>query len=153
MVQALLFSFFVCITFFGSFLVVPILSTLLLFFHQLRWRILIPLWIALLSSGLLVWIMKPLIARPRPSLPLIPETGYSFPSGHAAAVFTVYPFIRYAYPKYHFFWLAFAVLIAISRIYLHVHYVTDVLAGAFIGYTLGALVLYYWKKKYLKNKK
>ncbi len=149
--QSLLFSFFLFITFFGNFAVIPIIATLLLFFHKLRFRIIIPLWIALLSSGLFVLIVKYLVARQRPPFPLITETGYSFPSGHAAAVFTVYPFIHYAYPKYHYLWLTFAILVAFSRVYLQVHYISDILAGAFFGYTIGALFFYYWKKNYLKR--
>ena len=45
------------------------------------------------------------------------------------------------------FWIILAIVIAISRLYLGVHYMSDVIAGAVIGYAIGASIIYI-KEKY-----
>ena len=84
------------------------------------------------------YIIKFLVHRPRPSLeflPLIIKTGYSsvfsFPSGHAIAAFSILPFLKTKNEKIT--WFIIALLIALSRLYLGVHYLSDILAGAFFG--------------------
>lgn len=99
-------------------------------------------------------IMKPLIARPRPFLlypaivPLItPPTGFSFPSGHSvssfAAAFVLYGLLpkRYGIPA-----VSIAVLISLSRIYLGVHYPSDILAGLLLGFVIAKAVLWLMHK-------
>ncbi|MCL4384286.1 phosphatase PAP2 family protein [Patescibacteria group bacterium] len=89
-------------------------------------------------------LLKNVFARPRPLIsPLIPASSYSFPSGHAMNSLVFY-FMISAY-MYHFthnkLLSIFAVLISIlmviligfSRIYLGVHYPSDILGGYFIG--------------------
>ena len=90
--------------------------------------------------------LKPLIARVRPydvntSVQLIikPPTDFSFPSGHTGASFAAVSAMYFQKWRY---WLPFgilALLIAFSRLYLYVHYPTDVLAGALIGIFAGWL--------------
>lgn len=90
-------------------------------------------------------ILKPVIARVRPfdvntavSL-LIPKPGdFSFPSGHTAASFTAAAALYFAGEKK--LWkpaLALASLIAFSRLYLYVHYPTDILGGMAVGVIAG----------------
>lgn len=90
-------------------------------------------------------ILKPVIARVRPfdvntavSL-LIPKPGdFSFPSGHTAASFTAAAALYFAGEKK--LWkpaLALASLIAFSRLYLYVHYPTDILGGMAAGVIAG----------------
>lgn len=57
----------------------------------------------------------------------------SFPSDHAALAFAIAAVVAYAYPRWG--WLLFicAILIALSRIYVGVHYPTDIIAGACVG--------------------
>ena len=84
-------------------------------------------------------ILKPIIGRPRPfiveafNLLIKPPMGYSFPSGHTgssfAAAFTIY----YYNKKQGLLALVLAALIGFSRMYLSVHYPTDVLAGLVLG--------------------
>ncbi|RMF90357.1 MAG: phosphatase PAP2 family protein [Nitrospinota bacterium] len=81
--------------------------------------------------------------RPRPQPQLVPALGYSFPSGHAFAATVVYGFLVYLVWKYvqapviryATLLLAFLIIliVGVSRIYLNVHWLTDVLAG----YTAG----------------
>lgn len=74
--------------------------------------------------------------------------GFSFPSMHAAFIFAALPFFRGPrLRKYRWVWVIFAVLVAFSRVYVGVHYVSDVLAGAILGYGIGAL-LFYLEKEY-----
>lgn len=97
-----------------------------------------------LSSLLCDDILKPLIARPRPEfseyLIRLPKS-FSFPSGHTMSSFTAAAIIagggRPA--KYIVYLLAF--LIGFSRLYLCVHYPSDVLCGAVFGILLGKCLL------------
>lgn len=101
----------------------------------------------LFSAWVLMGVLKNLFARPRPGgEALTLATGFSFPSGHAMLSLAFYGFLVLVAlndypPKYRPLILGgFTVLIlfiGFSRIYLNVHYTSDVLAG----YLLGALVL------------
>ena len=89
-------------------------------------------------------ILKPLIARVRPCdlnpavRLLIPRPGDdSFPSGHAAASFTAVGALRAAGSRLWIPAFALALVIAFSRLYLYVHWPSDVLAGALLGILLG----------------
>lgn len=111
--------------------------------------------IGIAVGALLVNILiKPLVARPRPfiedeqfvnflqnigyNLP----TGYSFPSGHAQVSFNTATMLTLFYKRKGAWAYIPASLIAISRIFLCVHYPTDVLVGAIIG-TLSASATFY----------
>lgn len=90
-------------------------------------------------------ILKPLIARPRPftadpsRILLIPAPAdYSFPSGHTAVSFAAASAVfSIGKKKLGLVFGIMAVLIAFSRLYLYVHYPTDVLAGMVIGILCG----------------
>jgi undecaprenyl-diphosphatase len=99
--------------------------------------------ISILTISALVWIVKHLVVRLRPVDSLIAETGFSFPSGHAA-VSVVFFYILYMTIKPYIQSLAlrricFAIalimplLIGWSRVYLGVHYLSDVLGGFIFG--------------------
>ncbi|OEE58383.1 phospholipid phosphatase [Enterovibrio norvegicus FF-33] len=72
-----------------------------------------------------------------PELQLGAASGFAFPSGHTATAFAVWglvsTWINRARKTTRVIWLVPAVLVALSRVYLGVHYVTDVIAGAVIG--------------------
>ncbi len=91
-------------------------------------------------------ILKPLVARIRPCdvdsavLLLIPHPGgFSFPSGHTGASFAAASALFFSRNKFGVFAFVVAALIGFSRLYLYVHYPSDVLAGALIGIMLGWL--------------
>lgn len=84
--------------------------------------------------------LKPLVARTRPydintavDIIVHKPSSYSFPSGHTAQAFSVafaFLFMKY---KYTIPMFIFACLIAFSRLYLYVHFPTDILGGILIG--------------------
>jgi undecaprenyl-diphosphatase len=87
--------------------------------------------------------LKHLVGRPRPSLwpPLVPQSGFSFPSGHALAAATFYPLLARAWARARpgdeiGAWgiaILLALFIGFGRLYLGVHWPTDVLAGWALG--------------------
>ncbi|MCI9272998.1 MAG: phosphatase PAP2 family protein [Clostridiales bacterium] len=73
---------------------------------------------------------------------LIPRpNGFSFPSGHAASSFTASVILFRANKKWGIGAFIMASLIAVSRVYLYVHFPTDILAGIFLGIGVAALIL------------
>lgn len=82
----------------------------------------------LLSVGI-VYFLKFIVNRARP---FDASDLNSFPSNHAAAVFSVLPLLKSN--KFRIIWIIFSILVMISRLYLGRHYLTDVIAGAIIGY-------------------
>ena len=102
------------------------------------------IWITLGISALLHQILKYIIQRPRPTeYRIIDESGYSFPSGHSMVSAAFYGLLIYLiYKKIKNKYIKFAliailtlliILIGTSRIYLGVHYTSDVLAGFLIS--------------------
>ena len=92
-------------------------------------------------------VLKHLVARVRPcevnrdvALLITRPTDYSFPSGHTAASFAAVTALYAAWEKKLWKWaLVLAVLIAFSRLYLYVHYPTDILGGILMGIFCGHL--------------
>ncbi len=80
---------------------------------------------------------------------MLPYSKYSFPSGHTAMSFLFAVVLSDMYPKYMYLFYTIAVLTALSRLYLGVHYLSDVVGGALIGITIGVLAI---KNKKLINK-
>ena len=102
--------------------------------------------IACLSALLIDFIavnvaLKNIVRRVRPyevieglRLIVAPAVDFSFPSGHAASSFAVaWTLFRVAPKRYGVPALILAVLISLSRLYVGIHYPTDVLGGALIG--------------------
>ena len=127
----------------GYILIVPILT--IFFILRKSWRVSLEITVVLLLSSGLNIVLKNIIGRERP-----PEIGrlvvaefYSFPSGHAMSAITFYGFIVYlsiilikkAWLKYGVILLCIfmTALIGLSRIYLGVHYPSDILAGYMAG--------------------
>ena len=87
------------------------------------------------------------------SLIIPAPSGYSFPSGHTMSSFAA-AFVFYFVQKRYFKWaLCLAVLISFSRMYLYVHFFSDVLVGALFGILFGYLgaVIIYRKFKFKRH--
>jgi undecaprenyl-diphosphatase len=118
----------------------PILIAVILLFTKYKKtgvRILISITLAFIVCNL---FLKPLVGRIRPyeiaGIPIIISklNDYSFPSGHSHASFSFATSVFYSSKKQGIFLYVLSVLVCFSRLYLFVHYPTDVLAGAFIGF-------------------
>lgn len=102
-------------------------------------------------------ILKNIVCRPRPCQEypdfvtmLIPPPGsYSFPSGHSSSSFAAAAVLFRFSKKWGAAAFVLAALIAFSRIFLFVHYPTDVLAGTALGIFFGLLTLFLYEKVFL----
>ena len=128
---------------------------------QKNWKRAIEITVIGLGGFLINYFMKLFFHRPRPANPLIdPLQNFSFPSGHATSGFIFYGLLVYLIWKteiptaYKYVIGAvlvfFALLIGFSRIYLRVHYPSDVAAGFCIGFAW--IVLCIWLMELLKKK-
>ncbi|WP_085832748.1 phosphatase PAP2 family protein [Clostridium merdae] len=117
-------------------------TVMVLFFMMPRYREAgVVLFFVLAACGVLTnFVLKPLVARPRPchtytdvKLLLSCPTDYSFPSGHTMSSFGAALIIFYANHAMGIAAFVFAFLIAFSRLYLFVHYPSDVLTGVVLG--------------------
>lgn len=105
--------------------------------------------IAVGAAAGLTSLLKSSFDRVRPALAdpgieaLVPTPdSASFPSGHAATAFAAAIAVGAFYPRLRWPLLGLAAVVGLSRIYLGVHYVLDVLAGAALGLALGLLVVW-----------
>jgi undecaprenyl-diphosphatase len=99
--------------------------------------------LAMLSTDLVVHLLKHYLHRPRPFVGLKDITpvsvlfsepiSYSFPSGHAAIIFCAAVLINMLYHHRFVFLYGIALLVCVTRMYVGVHYPTDLIAGAALG--------------------
>ncbi|MCL1831409.1 MAG: phosphatase PAP2 family protein [Oscillospiraceae bacterium] len=94
-------------------------------------------------------LMKPLVGRARPcaenpdvALLIKRPRGYSFPSSHALVSFAAAAVVYCADKRWGLAAFVLAATIAFSRVYLYVHYLSDIIAGAFLGAAIGAYARY-----------
>lgn len=106
--------------------------------------------------SLLNQILKFIIQRNRPvDINLVVEGGYSFPSGHSMVCFAFYGFIIYLINKneiknklvYSILLGTLILLIGLSRIYLGVHFASDVVAGFAMALTYLMIYIYEYEKR------
>lgn len=102
-------------------------------------------------------ILKNVFQRPRPfteyefDLIINPPNGYSMPSGHSATSFASAFIVYKADKRFGIIAILIAVMIAISRVYLTVHYPTDVIVGAVIGCLCSYVIYLTAEKLFNKN--
>lgn len=138
------------ITWFGSAFCLCILTTILFIFiknKKIGLAVIVNLCLVTIINQLLKFILQ----RPRPiEYAIIDESGYSFPSGHSMVSMAFYGFLIYLIYRYvnnkYLKWALISLLslliifIGVSRIYLGVHFASDVCAG-FI-FSVAYLILY-----------
>ena len=149
------------LTWFGSIYVtvgLTLLGSIVLLLYQKKRNVLI-LWILMAGVGLFVQVGKRQFNRPRPQqVAYYTETGFSFPSGHSATALTLYGLLGY-------WWIrrlrsirsrigvgvgatSLVLLVGFSRIYLGVHFLSDVLGGYLLGicWLIVGIVLTEWQR-------
>ena len=110
------------------------------------------------GSGLIADVLKFIVGRARPKLYFDEQIYgakllglytlyFSFPSGHAATAFSLATSIAFFKPKFTVFLYSLAALIAFSRIAITAHYMSDVVAGAYIGVAFAL-----WLKEAMKSR-
>lgn len=108
-----------------------------------------------LATGIIVKILKVVIARPRPLNTLIETTSASFPSGHATVITFFLGILIYLFSKKSsrkkslLIAIPIILTVAFTRIYLRVHYLTDVLGGIILGSLILMLLIYLDKNQNL----
>lgn len=155
------------ITFFGSSYFLFPAYTLIVIIYLLRrdWKYSLNIASVGLWNVILVPVIKAFFHRQRPPDPLIQGvTDFSFPSGHSFSAFTFFGLLIYItlHSRLRPLWkgiiavlfFLFAVSIAISRVYLHVHYASDVTGGFLLAaiWLITSLVILRKLDKRLANK-
>ncbi|MEG0685286.1 MAG: phosphatase PAP2 family protein [Coprobacillus sp.] len=127
----------IAVTFLGSWISVVIICIICLIIRFKK-----GLFISLNVSviWILNYILKNIIERPRPSVTrLVVETGFSFPSAHAMVSFGLFALIFYMlkdkYKTIAILIMIIPVFISITRVYLGVHYTSDVIGGCLMAFT------------------
>ena len=151
------------VTYFASAMFLQMVYGALVLFYLLRknWKRAVEIAAIGVGGFVVNYVMKLSFHRLRPPNPLIDKLeNFSFPSGHATSAFIFYGLLTYLVwktkiPKLYKYIIGttlilFSLLIGFSRIYLRVHYPSDVLAGICIGFAW--LILSVWLFEKLKKK-
>ena len=106
--------------------------------------------VSMMICQTIVYSLKAILSRERPYNILehlntfgIEMKDYSFPSGHSAASFSIATTIALNNPRLAIYMFTLAAIIGVSRIYLGVHYPTDVAAGVILGVGVSFIVHLY----------
>lgn len=140
--------FFFIVTQLGSPLTLTVLASLGFAMGKNRMKVFSAvLLIGLLFSIVVVDDIKEIVQRPRPfganTSDFLILNSYSFPSGHAFSIFLAVSILGAYYGwQYYAAGYVLAIAVSLSRLYLGVHYPSDVLAGALFGIIMGELVVY-----------
>ncbi len=138
-------------TYVGDWQLGPLLIALLLIAARKHWRRLLKTIFAayILRTAVVEWL-KLMTGRPRPRQIADAAVfegfagGSSFPSGHASFSFMMAAIISAWFPRWRWpAWIG-AILISLSRVAVHAHFLSDVVVGAVIGTLAATLVLWAW---------
>lgn len=136
---------FIFITYLANFETIIFICVILFFFKKTRVQYGVPLAITASGSATIQTIIKILVERSRPPVEnfIIIQGGYSFPSGHSCSGLVFYGLLIYLFIHtivdktvnkiFSSIFITLILLIGISRIYVGVHYPTDVIAGWLLG--------------------
>lgn len=150
-----------CVTHLGGVAFIVLLGVLcFMFCKKNRWFITFDL----VGCTVINQTIKHIVRRLRPNvLRLVEESGYSFPSGHSMisvafyglVIYLVYKNVNNKYLKWTLITLLSLLILTIgfSRIYVGVHYFTDVVGGFFLALAYLIVYIYIYNKKVIKNEK
>lgn len=107
---------------------------------------------AAIARGVITEIIRFFYHRPRPFLthpfePLLSESSWSFPSGHATFFFAMAAAIYFYNKKWGAWFFIASLVMTISRVVAAVHYPSDILGGMIIGIIVAYVVYYIERKK------
>ncbi len=146
-------EFFLGVAFTSSEIIITFLLTSLFLWKEHKRKWILPLWLTLGITAIISFILKIILQRARPFqlnivslLPLLESSNYltwnfSFPSFQAALGFCAIPLLSKEFPKLKYFWIGFAVLIAFSRLYFGLHFLSDIIFGGLMGYLIGFAIV------------
>jgi len=113
---------------------------------------------------MIVEATKDIIHSPRPTNGIVPETGFSFPSGHVTSTMVFFGILTYlAWQQWKSakakaltatLYITVEALVGFSRVYLNVHWLSDILGGYLLGtfwFTLAIFLSKYLEKAQLKR--
>jgi len=146
-------DFFMMITFLSNEIIVFSFLTILFLWKEHKRKWILPLWFTLALSVGISFLLKFAVQRQRPfqlgfvsTFPVLEKAShlvwnFSFPSFQAMLVFCAIPLLSKKFPKFKNIWIIFAILVAFSRVYFGLHFMSDIIVGGLIGYVLGAVII------------
>lgn len=161
-------DFFLGLTNITSEIIIFFFLTSLFLWHDNKRKWILPLWFTLLLSVVISFILKVSVQRLRPFqtgivsiLPILEKSShliwnFSFPSFQTMLTFCAIPVLSKEFPRFRYVWIILASLVAFSRIYFGLHFLSDIIAGGLVGYLLGVIVIKtekrnkFWEKIYRK---
>lgn len=146
-------EFFLGVTFVSSEIIIFFFLTSLFLWQDYKRKWILPLWFTLFLSIVVSFVLKVLVKRQRPFqqdivsiLPVLEKAShiiwnFSFPSFQSMLAFCAVPILAKEFPRFKYIWIIFAGLVAFSRVYFGLHFLSDVIAGGVIGLVIGFLVI------------
>lgn len=148
---------FLSVTFASNAYIIFFFLTTLFLWNNNHRRWVLPLWFTSFFAIAISYLLKIIVARPRPFQAIkglsvlqiafhfmrnnFNTWNFSFPSFQALLVFSALPVLNKEFKKFRYIWFVFACLVGFSGVYFGVHYLSDVITGAIIGYLIGLLMI------------
>lgn len=143
-----------------SFLLLTIVIALFFWLHKKPYH-LIQFLTTLGAGSIIVYLIKIYIAKARPAEAIINVGGYSFPSAHATIATLFCSLIIFAYKDsfknlflkivFIFFFASCALAVSFSRVYLSVHYLSDVVIGILLGLLISSISVFIFENLFKKE--